>query len=83
MLTFGSGFFIAYALDASAGLHSNVVMPIVRATMDAEDSHRFAINFLKWGWFTRPTDKRPDTENLEVDVSRHPTTPGPSDRLAS
>ena len=69
LMAVGLGFGFAYATDASGKLHSHVLMPIVRACLDAEGSHRFAINFLRWGGPVRPVDKQSDTENLEVDVS--------------
>lgn len=66
-LTFGLGFGYAYWTDSSAAIHSAVVMPVVRALTDAEDSHRLAVEVLKFP-FGRPYDKSMDTESLAIEV---------------
>jgi len=57
-----------YYSDSSAAAHSVVVMPLIRALTDAEDSHRLAIQVLQWP--LRPVDKGVDDPVLETDVSR-------------
>jgi len=56
--------------DASSSIHPKVIMPVIRTLFDAEMSHRLAINFMKYGGPFGSTDKKRDTENLEVEVSR-------------
>ena len=82
LLTVMLGLGIGWVKDADAGVHSRIVMPIVRACMDAEGSHRFAINFLRYGWILRPTDINADTENLEVDVSTLASCPSRSTHVS-
>lgn len=57
-----------YYSDSSAAAHSVIVMPLLRALTDAEDSHKLAIQVLQWP--LRPVDKGVDDPVLETDV-RH------------
>lgn len=68
-----SGLGYTYYSDSSAAAHHLVVMPLIRAFVDAEDSHRLAINVLQWP--VRPVDKGVDDPVLETDVRHGSVSP--------
>jgi hypothetical protein len=68
----GSLAFVAYYYDSRSIIHEHVAMPIIRATMDAEQSHRMAIRLLGAGAWARPKDKGVDDERLSAMVSPLP-----------
>eukprot|EP00158_Paraphelidium_tribonemae_P004532 Partr_v1_DN26808_c1_g1_i2_m40221 putative Dihydroorotate dehydrogenase len=53
-----------YALDSRAGMHKWLSMPLVRAFLDAEDSHTFTVFLAKRGWI--PTDRVQDADCLRT-----------------
>ena len=57
-----------YYLDSRSALHRYGVMPLVRATMDPEDGHKFAVKVLASGFGPRDLVKD-DSDKLGVDVS--------------
>lgn len=69
LLCGGLGVGYAAFTDAGSSIHPKVVMPLIRTLFDAEQSHRLAINFLKYAGPFASTDTRVDTENVEVEVS--------------
>lgn len=55
-----------YYLDARSALHRFVFTPLLRNTLDAEKSHRFALSVLKSG--LAPRDPLPDDASLRTKV---------------
>jgi dihydroorotate dehydrogenase len=59
----------AYYGDSRALAHEKVVMPAIRAVMDAEESHKLAVKVLSLPAWARPKDTRADAAELRTEVS--------------
>lgn len=63
----GAGTFLtAYYLDTRSAIHRYVVPPLLRATLDSEDAHRFAVRALGLG--LGPRDAVKDDESLATEL---------------
>lgn len=62
-----AGLFAVYYFDARSALHRYVLTPVLRYTLDAETSHKFAVKVLRSG--LGPRDPLSDDERLTSEVS--------------
>lgn len=67
LLGVSAGFAVAYFRDPQAAAHEYLVMPVLRAVLDPEEGHRFAIKALQWP--IRPKEWRKDEGSLKTEVS--------------
>lgn len=65
-LVAGSTVFTVYYLDSRSAIHRYVAVPLVRATMDPETGHKFAVKVLGSGLAPRDVEK--DDPALRVEV---------------
>jgi dihydroorotate dehydrogenase len=62
-----AGLFAIYYLDARSAIHRYVFAPLLRYTLDAETSHKLAVQVLKSG--LGPRDPLRDDARLKSEVS--------------
>jgi dihydroorotate dehydrogenase len=60
---------VYYYYDSRSAIHKHVIMPIIRSTLDAEDSHVLGVKSLAAPAWMRPVDKGVDGEELQMSVS--------------
>ncbi|KAK6992214.1 Dihydroorotate dehydrogenase [Favolaschia claudopus] len=61
-----SGLFAIYWLDARSAIHRYAIPPLLRATLDAETSHKAAVKVLKSG--LAPRDPIQDVQSLKAEL---------------
>lgn len=59
----------AYYLDSRSALHRYAIPPLLRASLDAEQAHRFAVNALASG--LAPKDLFSDDASLQTEIWGH------------
>lgn len=59
---------VAYYYDSRSVAHEHVVMPVIRALTDAEDSHRLAVMLLGAPAWARPRDMGVDGPELSAEL---------------
>ncbi|KDQ50401.1 hypothetical protein JAAARDRAFT_42031 [Jaapia argillacea MUCL 33604] len=64
-----TGLFAVYYLDARSAIHRYVITPVMRYSLDAETSHKLAVQILRSG--LGPRDPKSDDEKLKVELWGH------------
>jgi hypothetical protein len=67
--TISAGLLMVYYLDSRSAIHRYILTPLLRYTVDAETSHKFAVKLLQSR--LGPRDQLPDDERLKLKANNY------------